>query len=181
MKIRARTARGVGAALLGCAAMLAPAVAVEASASPARSASAGVNPACQTPGLVIWFDPNGSGTLGSTFYHLRFTNLSGHACTLNGFPFMFAISLSGRQIGLRARFTGPVHAVTLARRGTVHAVLQVTDVFNFPKSLCEPVFAAGFKVFPPNQQRAKTVPFPFRACSLNKRVFLRISGLSRGF
>ncbi len=178
MKIRARTVRWVSAALLGCAAVLAPTVA--ASASHARPASPAVVP-CQTPGLVIWFNPNGSGALGSTFYHLRFTNLSGHRCTLNGFPFLFAINLRGRQVGHRATFSGHAHAITLARGGTVHAVLRVVDVFNFPPSSCHRVTAAGFKVFPPNQTRAKTVPFPFPACSLRTHVFLSVSGLTRGF
>jgi hypothetical protein len=180
MKMPSRTARLFAAAAVAGAGLLAPTIALAASSSPARQASPAVVP-CQTPGLVIWFNPNGNGAAGSTFYHLRFTNLSGHRCTLNGFPFLFAINLAGRQVGHRAAFSGHAHAVTLARGGTVHAVLKVVDVFNFPPTSCHRVTAAGFKVFPPNQTRAKTVPFPFPACSLRTHVFLFVSGLTRGF
>ena len=178
MKIRVRTARWVSAALLGGAAVLAPAAA--ASASHARSASSAVLPACETPGLVIWFNPNGNAALGSAFFHLRFTNLSGHACTLNGFPFLFAINLRGRQVGHRALSGGSTLPITIRNGKTVHSLLQIVDALNYPTSKCHPVTAAGFKVFPPNQGRAKTVPFPFLACSATGPHFLRVGKLQRG-
>ena len=146
--------------------MAAPAIAMASSHSPARPAGAAVAPACQTPGLVIWLDTNGNATAGTTFYNLHFTNLSGHACTLNGYPFLFAVNLAGHLVGRRAPFRKPgPHLVTLAKGKTATAVLGIVDTGNFSRSACRPVSAAGLRVYPPNQTRSKLVPFPFLTCS----------------
>ncbi len=166
MKHFTRNARRItaGAAVVG-ALILAPAIAVASAESPARPAAA-VTPVCQTPGLVIWLDTNGNGTAGTTFFKLHFTNLSGHACTLNGFPFLFAVNLAGHQVGSRAAFRKPApHLVTLAKGKTATAVLGIVDTGVFSRSACRPVTAAGLRVFPPNQTRSKLVPFPFSTCS----------------
>lgn len=155
-----------GTAVTG-ALMLAPAIAMASDARAARPAAAAApTPACETPGLVIWLDTNGNVTAGTVFYNLNFTNLSGHACTLNGYPFLFAVNLAGKQVGRRAAFRKPgPHSVTLRAGKTATAVLGVVDTGNFTKSACRPVTAAGMKVFPPNQTRGKMVPFPFSVCS----------------
>ncbi len=146
--------------------MLAPAIALASAGSPARPDAAAVTPLCQTPGLVVWLDTNGNGTAGTIFYKLHFTNLSGHACTLNGFPFLFAVNLAGHQVGRRAAFRPPSpHLVTLGKGKTATAVLGIEDTGNFPPAACHPVTAAGLRVFPPNQTRSKLVPFPFSTCS----------------
>ena len=105
MKHFTRNARRITAvaAVVG-AFMLAPAIAMASAGSPARPSATAVTPVCQTPGLVIWLDTSGNGAAGTTFYELHFTNLSGHACTLNGFPFLFAVNLAGHQVGPRAVF-----------------------------------------------------------------------------
>jgi hypothetical protein len=142
-----------------------PAIALASAGSPARPAASATS-ACETPGLVIWLDTNGNGTAGTTFFNLHLTNLSGHACTLNGYPFLFAVNLSGHQVGPRAPFRKPSpHQVTLRNGQTATAVLGIVDTGNFSPSACRPVTAAGLRVFPPNQTRAKLVPFPFSACS----------------
>ena len=155
-----------GATVIG-ALMLAPAIAWASAGSPARPDATAVTPLCQTPGLVIWLDTNGNGTAGTTFYKLHFTNLSGSACTLNGFPFLFAVNLTGHQVGPRAPFRTPPspHLVTLANGKTATAVLGIRDTGAFPRAACRPVTAAGLRVFPPNQTRSKLVPFPFSTCS----------------
>ena len=138
---------------------------------PSQAAPAAA-PLCQTPGLVIWLDTNGSDALGSAFYHLEFTNLSGQRCTLNGFPFLAAVDLHGHQLGRRASFdhsTAP-HLVTLGRGKTATAVLQVVDAGNYPRTACHPVTAAGLRVYPPNQTRSKIVPFPLPVCSKTART-----------
>ncbi len=168
MKLTTRAARRISAAAAAvCAAIFVPAVALAAPGQPASQASPAAAPLCQTPGLVIWLDTQGNGTLGSVFYDLEFTNLSGHRCTLNGFPFLAAVDLHGHQVGRRASFdhsTAP-HQVTLGRGKTATAVLQVVDAGNYPRTACHPVTAAGLRVYPPNQTRSKIVPFPFPACS----------------
>jgi hypothetical protein len=164
------------AAAAACAAILAPAIALAAPAAPSRATSPAAAPGCQTPGLVIWLDTNGSGAAGSVFYNLKFTNLSGRRCTLNGYPFITAVNLRGHQLGRRAAFdhSRVPHVVTLGPGRTATAVLQIVDVGNFPASACRPVTAAGLRVFPPNQTRSKMVPFPFGACSRSGPIYLMV-------
>jgi hypothetical protein len=195
MNIGTSAAWRLAAAIGGCCAILLPGSALAAPAAPARPAprvtaprvtaqyrtTARVTaPACETPGLVIWLDTSGDGAAGSVFYDLEFTNLSAHACTLNGFPFINAVSLTGSRLGRRAAFEQAVpHAVTLGVGQTVKAVLQIVDVGNLPPSQCKPVDAAGLRVFPPNQTRAKAVPFPFGACSASGPVYLRVAPVTK--
>jgi hypothetical protein len=133
------------------------------------STAASTAPACQSSGIDDWLDTNGGGAAGTIFYHLEFTNLSGHACTLQGFPFLFAVNLSGHQIGNRAAFNHafPANMVTVANGKTIHAVLGIVETANFPTSACKPVTAAGLEVFAPTgiNEVGRTVPFPFSACS----------------
>src|SRR5215469_1008433 len=176
MNITTRTGRRLAAAMVGCCAILLPGAALAAPSAPAAragSAAHAITPACETPGLVVWLNTNGNAAAGSVFYDLEFTNLSGHACTLNGFPFINAVSLAGSLLGHRAGFSGgPPHQVTLNQGQTGQAELQIVQVLNFPASKCKPVTAAGLRVFPPNQTRAKVVPFPFGACSVNTPMFM---------
>lgn len=161
-------ARAITSALVITAALVAaPAIALASTGSGARTDVNAAAPLCQTPRLVIWLDTNGNGTAGTFFYKLHFTNLSGHACTLNGFPFLYAVNLRGHQVGRRATFRRPPspRRVRLASGRTATAVLGIVDTGNFPRSACHPVTAAGLRVFPPNQTRSKLVPFPFSVCS----------------
>jgi len=175
MNLTRPAVRRIAAAAAACAAILVPAMALAAPASPGRAASPAIAPGCQTPGLVIWLDTNGNGAAGSVFYHLEFTNLSGRRCTLNGYPFITGVNLRGRQLGRRAAFgSGTPHVVTLGAGKTATALLQIVEVGNFPPSACRPVTAAGLRVFPPNQTRAKVVPFPFGACSRSGPVYLTV-------
>jgi len=169
------------AAVVGCCAILLPGMALAASAAPARPVPHVTAPGCETPGIVIWLDTSGNGAAGSVFYNLEFTNLSGHTCTLNGFPFINAVSLTGGLLGSRAEFDNSMtpHTVTLHQGQTVKAVLQIVDVGVLPASKCKPVTAAGLRVFPPNQTRAKVVPFPFGACSASGEVFMRVQPVTK--
>ena len=182
--ITSTTWRRLAAAAAVCCVALLPGMALAASArapSPAQRIAHAATSTCETPGLVIWLDTSGNGAAGSVFYHLQFTNLSGHPCTMNGFPFIRALDLSGHVTGRRAAFTSATpHAVTVRKGATVKAVLQLVDVGNLPASRCKPTTAAGFEVFPPNQTRPKIVPFPFGACS-NKHgpVFMRVAPITK--
>jgi hypothetical protein len=176
MNITIHTWRRLAAATAGCCAILLPGAALAAPSAPpapARQAAHAIVPGCETPGLVIWLDTSGNGAAGSVYYKLEFTNLSGHKCTLNGIPFINAVSLTGSLLGHRAAFAHiSPHRITLRRGQTGTAVLQIVNVLDIPPSRCKPVTAAGLRVFPPNQTRAKVVPFPFRACSASRPVFM---------
>jgi hypothetical protein len=118
--------------------------------------------------LVIWSNNGaGGGTAGSVFYKIKFTNLSGRACTLKGFPRVAAVNLGGKRIGAPAQHeTGQKpKTVKLANGETASAQLRIVDAGNFSPSACHPVTAAGLRVTPPSQSKSKLVPLPFATCS----------------
>jgi hypothetical protein len=161
--------RVTGVRALGLAAVLGSVAALGSAAAPAPasgSARAAGLPACQTAGLVVWLS-NGSGAAGSAFYTMDLTNLSGHSCTLRGYPGVSAVNLSANQVGRAAsRNKGKkVKTVTLLNGAAATATLRIVDAGNFSRSACRPVTAAGLRVFPPNQTASKLVPFPFGVCS----------------
>src|ERR1022692_3127969 len=120
--------RLIGAAAIACAAALAPAAALAAPSSPpAQDATASAS--CATSRLVVWLNvPPGNDYAGGAYYYLEFTNLSGHACTLRGYPGVSAVSLSGRQLGSPAGWDTPkTTAVRLASGATATAELLVSE------------------------------------------------------
>ena len=132
----------------------------------ARTETTTVSPACTTPRLVVWLDTRGNGAAGSVYYHLAFTNLSDHACTLRGFPGVSAVGLAGQRLGGPAsRRSQRWQPVKLSTGDTAFALLRVVEAGNFPRSRCRPVRAAGLRVYPPNAAVSKIVPFPLRGCA----------------
>lgn len=166
--------------LLPLAAFAALAVAMalaSASGAAGPSATAAAAPACKTSGLVIWSNNGaGGGTAGSVFYKVRFTNLSGHTCTLSGFPKVSAVDLTGKQIGAAAeQETGQKpKLVKLTNGATASAQLRVVDPGNFSPSACHETMAAGLRVSPPGQSASKVVPIPFATCSLASQKTLSV-------
>jgi hypothetical protein len=186
-------ARLLGAAAVASAAVLVPAAALGAaapSAGPGAAVGPGAlvtpsvatTPKCATSGLVVWLDTQGNGAAGSIFYTLEFTNLSGHACTLAGYPGVSAVSLAGHQLGSAAsRDTSHTpHTVTLASGATATSTLRIVEAGNFPNTACHEVTAAGLRVFPPNLTTSKVVPFPFSACSSTGPVYLTVRAVQHG-
>jgi hypothetical protein len=147
-------------------------------ATPARTATTSAA-RCATSGLVVWIDTQGDGTAGSIYYKLEFTNLSGHGCTLSGYPGISAVDLGGRQLGSAgARNPSHVRTVSLANGATATAVLRITEAGNFPSSACHRVSAAGMRVYPPSQTASKVVPFPFDACSRPGPGYLSVEAVA---
>ncbi len=145
-----------------------------ASPAPARARAAGI-PSCATSGLAIWLNTEEDGTLGSVYYKLELTNLSGHTCTLSGYPGVSAVNLAGHQVGrsaAREPFRKP-RLVTLAsgtgvggtRDGGTVAIAMLRIVVAGLAPGCHPVVAAGLRVYPPGQAKSKVVPYPFETCS----------------
>jgi hypothetical protein len=149
---------------------------------------------CSTSQLVVWLNTRGNGTAGSVYYDLEFSNLSSHACTLDGYPGVSGINLAGHQLGAAAA-RDPAHApgqITLASgnfasglavfstSNTATVVLRITDTANYPSSACSHVSAAGLRVYPPNQTASKVVPFPFVACSRIGPVYLHVQAVQKG-
>ena len=174
-----RPALVVAAAAATTVALAGPAVGARARAStPARVAAVSAA-SCASSGLVVWLDTQGNGAAGSIYYRLEFTNLSGHACTLSGYPGVSAVDLGGRQLGSAgSRSTSRVRAVSLANGATAAAVLRIVEAGNFPNSACHRVSAAGVRVYPPNQTVSKLVPFPFEACARPGPVYLSVEAVT---
>jgi uncharacterized protein DUF4232 len=164
--------RLAGVAAVAVAAALIPAAALAATAAGGAAGQA-VTPQCTTAGLVVWMDTNGNGAAGSIFYTLKFTNLSGHACTLFGHPGVIAVNLNGARLGHAARWDPPAPGqVRLANGGTATAVLQYSDVVT-ANNHCQAA-AAGLRVRPPGQTASKVIPFPFTACTNRTLVYLAV-------
>lgn len=104
---------------------------------------------------------------GSYYVPLEFTNTSGQACALTGYPAVaFTSGSAGQQIGTEAAVDRSVRAsaVRLAPGATAHAWLQVASAANYPASKCHPVTAAGLRVVVPGSESASYLPHPVPAC-----------------
>jgi Protein of unknown function (DUF4232) len=140
-----------------------------APATPATSASptpAGPPP-CPTSALKSALG-TGNGAAGSTYYPLEFTNVSGSACTLFGYPGVsFATGPGGSLIGRPATRNPAVAStlITIPAGSTAHATLQVTDALNYPRSRCHMVTAHWLKIYPPNQTAPLYLSFTTPACA----------------
>jgi Protein of unknown function (DUF4232) len=187
MKPTTRAARrGLAALALTCAAVAIPTTALAASGSPAKPAAAArpaaaTPPRCGTGALTAWLGIPGDGSAGSVSYQLELSNTSAHACTLYGYPGVSALASGGHQLG-RAAGRGPASAnrlVTLGRGATAHAVLQITDVANFPPASCGETTAVALRVYPPGATRSLEIPFTFQACSKSGPVYLHV-GTTKG-
>ncbi len=135
---------------------------------------------CATSGLVVWLGASpGGAAAGSFYYQLVLTNLSGHTCTLTGYPGVSAVDLSGHQVGSAATRDAQHAAatITLARGASAVSVLRIVDVGNFPPTLCRPTEVAGLRVYPPNNVASKVVPYPFRGCGRAGTPFLSVEAV----
>lgn len=178
--------RLTGVAAVACAAALTPAAAFAATSAASHHATASV-PACATSGLVVWLNvPPGNDYAGGAYYYLEFSNQSGHACTLRGYPGVSAVSLNGSQLGSPAGWGAPATTtVTLANGATASSKLQVADTGNFgtscfvrpPRPGVPGILptAAGLRVYPPNQTASKVVPYPLQACAHSGPVYINAS------
>ena len=157
MKARRLLSTTVAAALLAAAVIAAPA------------AGAATTKGCSSSGLVIWAgEEPGGGAAGSVYYRLEFTNLSGHSCTVSGYPKVSAVDLRGKRVGAVAT-TEPgkkARPVKLAPGDTATATLRIVDALNFPAGKCKPTTAAGLRVTVPGGSGAKTAPLAFETCAL---------------
>jgi hypothetical protein len=123
--------------------------------SPAVTGTSGPS-ACATSGLNLTLGAP-EGYAGGVVQAIVFTNRSGAACTLYGYPGVSLVSAPPyTQIGLAASraSTVPVKLITLAPGASASAMLQIVDALNFGSATCSPTKAAYLRVYPPNQ----TVP-----------------------
>jgi len=139
---------------------------------------------CTTGGLRVTKGAS-NGAAGTIYTAIDFTNTTGSACLLQGYPGVSLVSAgsnAGHQLGDDAKRTTvtPVRPVTLRPGQTAHANLGVADALNYPATRCKPLNAHWLKVFPPNQRAAAYVSFTTKTCGNKKVSTMTISAISSG-
>jgi Protein of unknown function (DUF4232) len=152
------------------------------SPSPAATTSAPASPpGCATSALKASLGRGGAAA-GSTYYPIEFTNTSGFACTMYGYPGASFVTASGAQVGAAAK-EDPVYPrrlVTLAAGATAHAELQVTVAQNYPASACSPVAVHRLKVYPPGQTSALYIGLTSTGCAKSSVDILAVQTVQPG-
>jgi hypothetical protein len=143
----------------------------------APGAGAAATKGCSSSSLVIWAgEEPGGGTAGSVYYWIEFTNLSGHSCTVAGYPKVSAVDLHGKRIGAAATIEPAKEAPTvkLAPDETATATLQIVDSLNYPTGRCKPTTAAGLRITVPGGTGSKVAPLAFGACAKSGSQILAV-------
>jgi hypothetical protein len=151
-------------------------------AAPSRSAASVSSPPCAASALRVWVSASQGVAAGSSYYPIVFTNISGAACTLYGYPGVsFVAAAGGSQIGIPAR-ENPAHPrqlITLAAGQAGHAELQVVNAGNYPPANCGMVTAHWLRVYPPNQTAPLYASFTAQACT-KPRTILTVQTVQPG-
>jgi hypothetical protein len=141
----------------------------------------------QQGNVSVWVaDGQGNGAAGTIYYPLEFTNLSGHACSMYGFPGVSAISRGGQQLGRPANWKsggsfGTPRTVIVPPGATAHAILAYHDVAVSTTSGCDPVNTTfELRVYPPDQRGATFAFFDLKACSHAGPIYLSVGAIKPG-
>lgn len=102
----------------------------------------------------------GSGTAGTYYAPLRFTNTSKESCVIRGFPGVsYVAGNDGHQVGPAAYREGTKgNAVTLAPGEVAHATVGFVQVHNYDPAVCKPTPVRGLRVYPPHETDSMFVP-----------------------
>ena len=153
------------------------------SSSPGNPGGAAAGtPACATRYLKATVGVT-QGAAGSIYQVIDFTNISGAACTLFGYP---GVALAGgmpvTQIGAaaaRSKASSP-RLVTLAAGTTANALLQITQAANYPASRCAPRASTYLQIYPPNQTTPIYLAYKSTGCSASAVNLLTIGVVQPG-
>jgi hypothetical protein len=149
--------------------------------TPAPPASSGPLP-CLTTGLRLTVGA-ANGAAGTIYYPLDFTNTSGSACTIYGYPGVaFVRSPRGSQVGAPAgRGSNIAPAlVTLAPGATAHATLAVSDVLIGNNCLHHQVQVRWVQVYPPDQYSALFARLSRPGCADQSLVTMHVNTVTSG-
>jgi hypothetical protein len=130
-------------------------------------------------------DTQVQGAAGSALYPINFTNTSGSACAMYGYPgvsFTAAPTGAGRQIGVAAERNPafPKASVRLGSGQTAHAWLKVAAAASYPEAACQPVTVHWLRVYPPGEVVAGYVSRSFSACSSAGSAMLSVLPVRAG-
>lgn len=170
------------AALIGAAlAIAAGAVASPgARSAPAASRAAAALPKCNRSQLTAWAAMPANGLAALTvYYEFEISNISRHACTLDGYPSVTALNDSGVQLGSAAGrypryLTRPVQ---IGPGGTAHYQLGIT-VGAWSTSVCRPTAAFALRVVAPGTHGGMQMPFSLTACAKRGPVYLIVTAVA---
>jgi len=164
------------------------------------TAACGSSPPAATPTRTVTVTPSPSGPLpcpttalkltvgaangaaGTIFYPLNFTNTSGSACTMFGYPGVaFVSSPGGSQIGAPAnrRTAAAPMVITVAPGATAHATLAVSDVLI--GNNCKHQQQVNWvQVYPPDQFTALFAPLSRPGCADKSLVTMGVTTVTGG-
>jgi hypothetical protein len=145
-----------------------------AAAPAAGKTKHGRAPRCRPSDLVVFDDSGGNGALSTDYTHFTVGNLSRHACSVSGYPRLYAIGADGRQVGGAAR---PSRAPGGPRPRPVRISPEGTATFDaswrvdvYDRGVCNPTVVARYRVLLPAARHGRDVPFPtFHRCT-NRRA-----------
>ena len=156
-----------------------------ASASPGRTTAnptpAGT-PRCHTKDLTVRTG-DGDGAAGTQYLALVFTNTSGHACTLYGYPGVsWVAGDDGHQVGDPFTRDGSAKKVTvkLAPGKAAHATIATHDVGFYDAAECKPVAVRGLRIYPPDETNSIFVALGTKACSAKAVNVGRVQPITTG-
>jgi Protein of unknown function (DUF4232) len=150
------------------------------SPAPVPPSASGPSP-CSTTDLRLTVGA-GNGAAGTVFYPLDFTNTSGSACTMYGYPGVaFVSSPGGRLVGPPARRRPPAASalVTVSPGATAHATLAVSDVL-IGNNCQHPVQTKWVQVYPPGQFSALFAQLSRPGCADRSLVTMGVTTVSSG-
>jgi hypothetical protein len=92
------------------------------------------------------------GAAGSLYEPIVFTNVSGAACWMRGYPGVSAVNASLAQLGVPAvRVVQDLKTITLQPGQSATATLQIVNALNFPVSSCGTAKTSAFlRIIPPD-------------------------------
>nr|WP_305788852.1 DUF4232 domain-containing protein [Actinoplanes lichenis] len=140
----------------------------EQSGEQGESGSGGETAGCTASDLKITDEAAaGGGSAGHHSEYLIFENVTGKACSLEGYPGVsFVTGDSGKQVGKAfARAGGDTPLIMLTPGDRVHATIQIADPRNVDAGDCKPVEVRGYRIYPPDETAAVFVSKPQTACS----------------
>jgi hypothetical protein len=134
-------------------------LAVSLAGGPGVSGSSGLSRGARLSG--------GAGVSGVSAYPVDFTNTSGSACTLIGYPSVAAYDTSPggyRQVGNTAAHSSVTVSRVLLRPGaTAHSDVDISSVA--PGVGCRPATVTGLRVVPPGAVRPQYLRVQLTTCS----------------
>jgi hypothetical protein len=180
--VRTRPHVAIAAGVAAVAAVALVFAAPAAFSAPRSETASAATHQCGSADLGVWVARDQtSGAAGTLYYHLEFTNLSHHACTLYGYPGVSARASDGKLLGNPAARDDSVKArtVRLAPGATGYALLEYSDVVT--GDCPHKVTAAYLLVYAPDQTVANTAFWSLPACNTKgQKNLLRVRVIAPG-